>query len=247
MSRKNDLSGFVPILTDAAKSHRAGSAEAWDIGGAFVDLHLAALQTLSEAAKTTPSESNTALIGLTCHGFNLYVAAFDLATSGKFDVAILLMRAIFDCGPLVYAVAKDDAIAKRFNEDSFSGADARKLQIDDIASLEPELAAGLTRQWKSEYDAVNKAAHVKAVHSEKLLAIVDGQVTPWVGGREDLEECTHMYRAANFGEFWHLSSLANFRVELLGGAWVRRFKAAGRKFDSWMKETKHELEKEQRS
>ncbi len=228
------LRTFIELNSETSKKHRIWMKEGWAIGDMFVSLHVDALKPISRRTMDDPTDSDLGLVQLSCHGLNLYTSTLDLAVHGKFDVALHLLRALFDCGPLVYAVAKSDELAQRFDREKLKASEARRLQIADIGAHEQDLAAGLNNQWLREYESLNTATHVNPVHAEKLLHVREGKATPWVGGRDDVDECRKVFEAAHMGEFWHLSGVNNFRRELLGEQWGERFRDATKHFKDWM-------------
>jgi hypothetical protein len=219
-----------------AESNVRDLGEGWQLAEEVADLHGLAVQRLSNAAGRTPNAQDESLMLLGTHGLNMFIGASELICKGQFDVASHLMRGIFDCESLLYAVASGAERADRFMNGDLRSHEGRRLVVDAIRSADPELASFMDGRFKDEFDAANEMSHVNLTHVDKLLQRDGDSIMPVVGGRPDRDLARRMFGAVLEHEHWHLTWFAAFRRDVVGEDWYTRYVGTRETLRSWMKE-----------
>lgn len=229
-----NLRKLVGRWTLVTEAHRQALGDGWDIAENLVWLHTSALQRISRAAGSNPSESDKATILLGAHALNLCVETLSLTVRGLFDVASYMLRASFDCQALVYAVAKDEALARKFGKGKLEASAARRLHVRDLrAAGETALANEIDARNKAEAKAANVLTHANVTHVDKIIELGGTTMTPVVAGREDSSECLKFWKAALEHEDLTLSWFHAFRNQALGSDWKKVRLAARGQVQTW--------------
>src|SRR5688572_29244796 len=93
----------------------------------MLDLHITAVQELARQAGNEPSPSDEAVILLGCHAYNLVDSLFQLLTDGRFDVALYLLRPLWDASALIVGAGISDELADDMWSGRLKASNARKI------------------------------------------------------------------------------------------------------------------------
>jgi hypothetical protein len=235
VAQRLNLKARIATWPAYADCNLAELAEGWNLVEEMAELHWLALQALSATAGRRPSKQDECVLLLGGHGLNLLIGTVELIVKGQFDVASYLLRALFDCESLSYAVHAKPELADRFLADDLRSFEGRRMIIENIRSLDPDLADFLDKRYRDEFDAANDMSHVNLTQLDKLVTSDGQSITPVVGGRCDGIVARRMTGVVVEHEHWHLTWFAAFRTDTMGPDWTARYKACGESMRPWMK------------
>ena len=229
---------FVSGIETVKDFNRNALGAGWRLAEEMADLHREAMVTLSRQAGPHSSIQEEAVFLLGTHAFNLLTASMGEIVRGQFDVAMYLVRPLFDTAALILACGLHPDLAAKYRRGQFSAADARRQHVADLeAAGDPELATDIDRMLREEASAANIASHPGLVHADKLLAQTGNIISPTLGGRPDAAQAVLLARTSLLYEQQAMMWLRTGQRDALAGEWSERFDELSAAFLEWMAAT----------
>lgn len=237
---RSGLAEFMVINTDVTAAHETGNADGIDVANRFVGVHVDGIELIRRHA-VREGQDDRALVMLGVHVLNVYTSVVEFAIRGRFDVAWLLGRAMFDGRSLAYAVAKDSYLAAQFLDGKLKASEARKFTLEDLAATGySDLTGGFEDRWKRNAEASNTLAHVNVSHLGMITSAEAGEVVSHYGGHSDLRGCRLVLAAMHEHELWFLTTLEHLRRDALPSEWSQAFLVAKVGFGEFRKKYESE-------
>ncbi len=168
-----------------------------------------------------------AVVDLATHAFSLFVSQLELSATGRFEVAVYLGRALFDCAWLSVACGQDAEIAQQWRSGDLRAGDARQEVVARFRASHGAEAADLVDERLRHYSRpLQDLAHASPYHAG-LARDADG--VRFVAGRDD----DRLYRDTVLGAVQHELFVLNafsVRLEWLGAEWEAAFNAVSQRF-----------------